>query len=111
MKIVYHFGNQIGFDTIVKKGTITDMESQISIIGSDEFEYKLNNLKEVKFVKINALGTMIRVTNGNDVIYLAVPRFFINKGTGFMMVNYLATKKLGKMLLKRMSVNVKDDLR
>lgn len=103
MKIVYHLGNQIGFDTIVKKGTITDTESQISIIGSDKSEYKLNNLKEVKFVKINALGTMIRLTNGNDVIYLTVPRLFIDKGTGFIMVNYLATKKLGKMLLKQIS--------
>ena len=103
MKIVYHFGNQIGFDTIVKKGTITEAEPQISIIGSDKSEYKLNNIKEVKFVKINALGTMIRVTNGNDVIYLAVTRFFIDKGTGFIMVNYLATKKLGKMLLKQIS--------
>ena len=68
MKIVYHFGNQIGFDTIVKKGTITEAEPQISIIGSDKSEYKLNNIKEVKFVNINALGTMIRLTNGNDVI-------------------------------------------
>ncbi|WP_293972908.1 hypothetical protein [uncultured Ruminococcus sp.] len=102
MKIVYHFGNQIGFDTIVKKGTITDAESQISIIGSDKSEYKLNNIKEVKFVKINALGTMIRLTNGNDVIYLTVPRIFIDKGTGFIIVNYFATKKLGKLLMEQM---------
>ena len=54
---------------------------------------------------------MIRLTNGNDVIYLTVPRIFINKGTGFIIVNYFATKKLGKLLMEQMSVNVKDDLR
>lgn len=45
---------------------------------------------------------MIRLTNENDVIYLTVPRIFIDKGTGFINVNYFATKKLGKLLMEQM---------
>lgn len=105
MKIIYHFGQKIASETIVKKGLITDTASQISIIGSDNSEYKLNDLKEVKFVKINALGTMIRLINGNDMIYLSVPRLFIEKRTGFIIINYFATKKLRKLLMKNITVN------
>ena len=102
MKIIYSFGQKICSETIVKRGTISDTVSHISIIGSDNSEYKLNDLKEVKFVKINALGTMIRLINGNDMIYLSVPMLFIEKGTGFVIINYYATKKLGKMLTEKM---------
>lgn len=102
LKIIYYFGQKICSETIVKRGTISDTASNISIIGSDNSEYKLNDLKEVKFVKINALGTMIRLINGNDMIYLSVPRLFIEKGTGFVIINYYATKKLGKMLTEKM---------
>ena len=45
---------------------------------------------------------MIRLINGNDMIYLSVPRLFIEKGTGFVIINYYATKKLGKMLTEKM---------
>ena len=102
MKIIYYFGQKICSETIVNKGTISDTASHISIISSDNSEYKLNDLKEVKFVKINALGTMIRLINGNDMIYLSVPRLFIEKGMGFVIINYYATKKLGKMLTEKM---------
>lgn len=104
MKIIYHFGQEIGSETIVKKGLITDTASQISIIDSNNFTYKLDNLKEVRFVKINALGTMIRIINGNDMIYLSVPRLFFDKGTGFAIINYSATKRLGKLLMEKIKV-------
>lgn len=103
LKIIYYFGQKICSETIVKKGLITDTASQISIIDSNNFTYKLDNLKEVRFVKINALGTMIRLINGNDMIYLSVPRLFIEKGTGFVIINYYATKRLGKMLTEKMT--------
>ena len=46
LKIIYYFGQKICSETIVKRGTISDTDSHISIIGSDNSEYKLNDLKE-----------------------------------------------------------------
>ncbi|BCN30954.1 hypothetical protein [Anaeromicropila herbilytica] len=93
MKVIYHIGKTIGFDTIAKKGIIK-VDTQPIMIESKEGNLVLNDLKCVDLIKVNGLGTMIKVQNSSDIIYIAVPRIFIEIGTGFIIVNFFATKKL-----------------
>ncbi|MBQ7291072.1 MAG: hypothetical protein IJW76_05050 [Clostridia bacterium] len=99
-KIIYHIGDSITAQTIVKKGYIYVDEPNQRI----EFDggiYKLDNIKSVELYKMNGLGTMIKLINSNDTIYFSVPRIFIDKGTGFAIINYFATKKLYKIISNR----------
>ena len=96
-KIIYHIGDSINAQTIVKKGYIYVDEPNQRI----EFEggvYNLDNIKNIELYKMNGLGTMVKLVNKDDTIYFSVPRVFIDKGTGFAIVNYFATKKLYKIM-------------
>ncbi len=97
MKIIYHIGNEVTADTVVKKGILNDDKQQMFIESVGE-KYIFNEIKQVNVVKINYLGTMVKVINGEDTIFLAVPRIFIDKGTGFAIINFFATKKAANLL-------------
>ena len=96
MKIVYYIGETVGADAIFKKGILND-DMQQMYIETANGTYQFHDMKQVDIVKIQ-LGTMIKVINGEDTIFLAVPRLFIDKGTGFLIANYFATKKAGRLL-------------
>ncbi len=97
MKIIYHIGEKIGAETIVKKGFLTE-DTQCMYIESNNIKIVLDNINSVEFIKINSLGTMVQIKNYSDTIFLAVPRIFIDKGTGFAIINYFKTKKAGHLL-------------
>ena len=97
MKIIYHIGEKIGAETIVKKGFLTE-DTQCMYIESNNIKIALDNINSVEFIKINGLGTMVQIKNYSDTIFLAVPRIFIDKGTGFAIINYFKTKKAGHLL-------------
>jgi len=92
-KIIYHIGNSINSQTIMKKGYIYANEEKPRI-EYDKGIYNLDDIKSVELYKMNGLGTMVKLLNKEDTIYLSVPRIFIDKGTGFAIINYFATKKL-----------------
>ncbi|RHU44245.1 hypothetical protein DXD15_09150 [Blautia sp. TF11-31AT] len=56
----------------------------------------------VEFYRLNALGTMIKVQNRRDTIYLVVPRIYFDIGTGFVIINTLATKKILRISQNRL---------
>ena len=96
-KIIYHIGDSINVQTIVKKGYIYVGEPEQRI----EFDggiYTLDSIKSVELYKMNGLGTMVKLVNKEDTIYFSVPRIFIDKGTGLVIVNYFATKKLYRVI-------------
>lgn len=97
MKVIFHIGKTIGSDTIVTKGFLDD-DTQGMYIAYGDRQYFLNDIKSVDFYKLNLVGTMIRLQNGNDTVFVCVPRLYINKGTGFVIVNYGKTKKLKRLL-------------
>lgn len=97
MKVIYYMGESINRDTFVKRGTIYKNEQGIFIESAGE-KLALNDIKKVELIRINAVGTMVRVFNSSDTIFLAVPRIFINKGTGFVIINYLKTRALSNLL-------------
>ena len=94
MKVVYHFGTEINAQTIVKKGLLQTESIPFQLI-CDGKTYVFDQVKSVCITK-ECGGTMVRVENGKDSIFLMVPRLFINLGTGFLIVNYFATKRLKK---------------
>lgn len=96
MNIIFHIGENSGLDTIVKKGNLND-DIQQMYIEYENGRIFLNDLKSVEFYKLN-LGTMIKIQNADKTIYLSVPRIFINKGTGFLIINYFKTRKAKKLL-------------
>ena len=96
MKIIYHLGKVINSDTVVRKGILDD-DTQQMFIEDAGGRYIFDDIRQVDIVKIN-LGTMVKVANGEDTIFLAVPRVFISKGTGFTIINHFATKKAAQLL-------------
>ena len=92
MKVLYHIGSTIGNDTIVKRGTIDENNCSLILESGDRIAF--DNLKRVDLFKLNGLGTMITLQNGLSTVFLTVPRVFFNIGTGFAIINILATKKL-----------------
>jgi hypothetical protein len=97
MKILYHVGETIGSETIVKKGVFIDTILPMHI-ESEEETIVLDGLKSVKFYRLNGLGTMIKILNNDITIFLTVPRLYLNIGNGFAVINYFATKKVKKIL-------------
>ncbi len=96
MKVIYHIGSTIGSDTVVKRGILREENS--SFILEAEPSIELNDLKYVEYYRLNGLGTMVKLKNGSDTIFLCVPRLFINIGTGFAVVNTSATRRLKQKL-------------
>lgn len=97
MKVLYHVGATIGADTIIKKGLICE-DARPLMIEAEDTNIVFDAIKSIEFVKLNGLGTMIKLQNNSDIIYLAVPRIFIDKGTGFAIINFFATRKLKYLL-------------
>lgn len=97
MQIIYHIGGKIGVETIVVKGLLTE-DTQCMYIESNNIKIALDNINSVEFIKINGLGTMVQIKNYSDTIFLAVPLIFIDKGTGFAIINYFKTRKTGHLL-------------
>lgn len=97
MKIIFYIGESIDNDTIVKSGILDDDTQQLYIEYEDN-RYFLNDIQSVDFYKLNGLGTMIKIRNNIDTIFMSVPRLFIDKGTGFAIINRFKTKRVKQML-------------
>lgn len=97
MKVLYHVGEAVGKDTILKKGRIQEYTRPL-VIEAEDTSIVLDAIKNVALMKLNDLGTMIKLQNNTDTIFLSVPRIYIPIGTGFAIVNYFATKELSYLL-------------
>lgn len=96
-KILYYIGDFIGIETIVSKGTLIE-ENHGLYIESDNERISLNTASYCELIKLNGLGTMVKLENGRETIFLAAYRIFINIGTGFAITNYLGTINIKKNL-------------
>ena len=92
VKVVYCKTEQVTTQTIVTKGVL-DESSVPFCIQSEKETYVFNDLREVSIAWIKPLGRMIRVRNGSDTLFFTVPRIFIDKGTGFAVINSAATTR------------------
>lgn len=96
-KILYHIGDSVGIETIAKKGNLVQDNNCFYISSQDE-KIALNQLSAVELIKINGLGSMVKLKNGVEIIFFTIPRLYIDIGTGFAIVNYFATRKAKRLL-------------
>lgn len=90
VKVIYCKTEQVTTQTIVTKGVLE--ESAVPFrIQSEKETYVFDDLREVSIAWINPVGRMIRVRNGADTLFFTVPRIFIDKGSGFAVINTAAT--------------------
>lgn len=99
MKVIYYVGDSIGSDTVVNKGTINENDLPLCI-SSKEQRINLNNISSFETIKLNGLGTMLKIKIDNRTVFVAAYRIFFNIGTGFAIINLPATLKLRKILNK-----------
>ncbi len=97
MKIVFYVGENIGLKSKVKQGILDINNKQVSIVSDNEI-IELNDLTSIELHRLNGLGTMIKLKNAGETIYLSVYRLFFNVGTGFIIVDYFATKKIKSLI-------------
>ena len=94
VKILFHIGQRVGAKTIMERGYCIEEAQCLYIKAKDEREIALDCLERVELYKHAGLATMVKLVNGSDTIFLTVPRIYIRIGTGFAIVNYLATVKV-----------------
>ena len=102
MKIIYCFSEVINQSTIMKKG-ILNIGSKGFIIENEGFFCEFSKVINIEKIKINGMGTIIKIETAEKHLFITVPRLFINIGTGFAIINYFATNKLYKNLIKMKS--------
>lgn len=96
MKVLYHIGREIGSETIMKKGVINENSRPLLLEG--ETAIMLDDIRQVELYKLNGIGTMIKLQNGSDILFLTVPRLYFDVGNGFVLINSFATKRLKGLL-------------
>jgi hypothetical protein len=101
VKVVYCKTEQVTTQTIVTKGVL-DESAVPFCIRSEKETYVFDDLREVAIHWINPVGRMIRVRNGSDTLFFTVPRIFIDKGTGFVVINTVATTRACRRMKQEM---------
>lgn len=96
-KVLYYVGDHIDASTKVKKGEIYT-DSLPFVIRSGDEEIVLDQITACEKTVLPPCGTMIKVKNGAQTVFLLVPRFYIGKGNGFAIVNRRKTIQLFKLL-------------
>jgi hypothetical protein len=96
-KIIYYVGESIGLETIVYKGVLQSENGNIFIVSRND-QIALNKINRSELIRLNGLGTMIKMENDMKTIFLAAYRIFFNIGTGFAITNYFGTKNIKKYL-------------
>lgn len=97
MKVLYCKTTAITSETVCTRGILEEDKQPVQIKSEKEV-YCFDEIQSVGLVKINGLGTMVKVQNGPDTLFFAVPRLFIDKGTGFAIINLLATRRAYQMI-------------
>ena len=96
-KIIYYIGDSIRLKTTIKKGTLTDENGNMLLTSKNE-QISLNMIYSAELIKLNGLGTMIKIVSDKKTIFLAAYRMYLNIGTGFAIINYLGTINIKKRL-------------
>jgi len=97
MKVLYHIGNDVNSDTVFEQ-TVLHKENNGIYMETVAGKLDFSDLSDVQIFKMHRLGTMLKLTIVNSTIFLIVPRLYINIGSGFVIVNVMATYKLKKEL-------------
>lgn len=92
MKVLYFIGKEINRFSYMQRGNINENKLPLKLEADDEIVF--DNIKDVSFYSPNGLSTFVKIQNGEQTVFLCVPTLFIDIGTGFIIINRSATKKL-----------------
>ena len=101
VKVVYCKTEQVTTQTIVTKGVL-DESSVPFCIRSEKETCVFDDLREVAIAWIKPLGRMVRVRNGSETLFFTVPRIFIDRGSGFAVINSAATTRAYRRMKQEM---------
>lgn len=99
MNVLYAVGETIGNSTKMKKGVL-HTASLPYFISTDEGKLTLDHVISVEKSGIPGGGTVIKITDASMILFVLVPRIYIDKGNGFVVVNKSRTNKLYQLLNK-----------
>ena len=94
MKVLYHIGDKVDINTVVKKGNIDEKVFPLKLEGEDEIVF--DDLCQVELSRLD-VGHYITLINGDVQVFLFVPRIYLNIGGGFAVINLAKTIKLKKI--------------
>lgn len=97
LKVLYYVGDHIDASTKLEKGEIYT-DSLPYVIRSGNKEIVLDQMTACEKTILSPCGTMIKVKNGAQTVFLLVPRLYIEKGNVFVIVNRSRTLRLLKAL-------------
>ncbi len=100
LKVLYHIGDEISASTKMKKGML-QTESSPYVIVSDNGNIVLDHILLTEATAVPGGGTIIKVKTDALVIFLLVPRVYIDKGSGFVIVNRHKTMELLRLFNQR----------
>lgn len=95
MKILYCQAEEVTLNTKMHKAIIEKIGKSF-VITYDKNKIVLDNIQYIDLFQQNGIGSMIKLVNGSETetYFLTVPRLFINIGSGFVIINAIAVKKL-----------------
>ena len=97
MKVLYHIGYDLTTETKMKKGMLYTEKSPIEIV-SDGERIVLNHLQKAEKSSIPVGGSVIKARTDSFTVFILVPRVYIERGNGFVIVNRSKTMKLLNLL-------------
>ena len=101
VKVVYCKTETVSYETPITRGVL-DEEVRPFCIRSEKETFVFDDLQDVRIALMKPLGTMIRIKNGQDILYFTVPRIVIEKGPGFVVINSIATRRACRRMKQEM---------
>lgn len=99
MKILFYRGKNLNLKTKVDEAEI--YFNKDILVKTQNYIYYIDNITKVESEIIKPLGTMIKIHCNNEIVYITVPRIFINIGSGFVIINTFKTQELKKAFKQR----------
>ena len=95
MKILYYIGDSLTLDCQVNQGQLVRNGNDIRIYSDSEM-INLSEAYDGQIYHLHGLGTVFRIKSGLRLVHIMVPRFYIDVGNGFAIVNAKKTRELKK---------------
>lgn len=95
-QIFYHEGSDLTLSTRVKKGQLSIDDFRITILIKENIvQISLYEIKSVQLIRINKIGSVIRIEHVHGITFLSVVRFMFGQ---FAIVNFFATRMIFKRI-------------
>jgi len=96
LAVAFHVGETIGVGTKADKGAAEYDDQSLTVAGKfSHVEIPYSTIQRAELMKLNGIGTVIKLTHDQGTLFLSVIRFMIGQ---FALINYFATRRLCRNL-------------